>query len=322
MISVIEPGLSTTVQDTGRYGHYHIGMPPSGAMDMFAHRVANYLVGNDDDRATLEMTYTGADLQFEEDAVIAITGARMSPSINGESVESWTALQVDEGDVLSSDYATDGVRAYLSVAGGFDVPEIMGSRSTYTLIGMGGYSGRPLEEGDALHFLSGNGNEDMVGTAVPDDLVPSYSDDNTMRIIMGMCDYRLSEDGKQDFLDAEWKISDEADRIGIRLVGPDIEPMFIERDPPFGAGTDITNVVDLGYPIGSIQMAGQPIILARDAVTGGGYATIGTVISPDRYRLAQVPTNQTIRFETVDIEQALSIRSEHDEELETIRDSI
>lgn len=322
MIRVIEPGLSTTVQDTGRYGHYHIGMPPSGAMDLFAHRVANYLVGNDDDRATLEMTYTGADLQFEEDAVIAITGARMSPSINGEPVDGWTALQVNEGDVVSLDYATEGVRTYLSVSGGFDVPEIMGSRSTYTLIGMGGYDGRPLEEGDALHILAGNGHDDMVGTAVPDDMVPSYSDDDAMRIIMGMCDYRLSEDGKRDFLDAEWKISDEADRIGIRLVGPDIEPMFIERDPPFGAGTDITNVVDLGYPIGSIQMAGQPIILARDAVTGGGYATIGTVISPDRYRLAQVPTNQTIRFETVDIERALSIRSEHDEELETIRESL
>jgi hypothetical protein len=133
---------------------------------------------------------------------------------------------------------------------------------------------------------------------------------------MGLCDYRLSDEGRQAFLDADRTVSDEADRVGHRFERPDIEPMFVDREPPFGAGTDVTNVVDLGYPIGSIQMAGQPIILLSDAVTGGGYATIGTVISPDRSRLAQIPTYENVAFESVTIEEALDARAALDERFE------
>lgn len=322
MLQVLEAGLSTTVQDTGRFGHYHIGMPPAGAMDQYAHKVANYLVGNDESDATLEMTYAGPDLEFDEDAVIAVTGAEMEPKLNDEEIPQWTAVEVDAGDVLSFEFATEGVRTYLAVAGGIDVPEVMGSRATYPLIGIGGYEGRTLEEGDELAVGDTNDGTGLVGSSVDDAHRPDYANNDTIRVVMGLCDYRLTDEGKEQFLGAEWKISDEADRVGCRLTGPDIEPMFEKREQPFGAGPDPTNVVDLGYPVGSIQMAGQPIVLMRDAVTGGGYATVGTVISVDRNMLAQARTHRSITFRGVDVEEALEVRTEQDEQLETIRSNL
>jgi biotin-dependent carboxylase-like uncharacterized protein len=321
MIEVVESGLSTTVQDTGRYGHYHIGMPPSGAMDQYAHKVANYLVRNDESAATLEMTYAGPDLEFGEDAVVAATGADMEPKLNGEPVPMWSAVQVEAGDTLSFEFATEGVRSYLSVAGGIDVPSIMGSQSTYTLIGIGGYEGRALEDGDTLAIGEATGSA-PVGASVDSENVPDYANNDTIRIVMGLCDYRLTDEGREEFLGTEWKVSDEADRVGCRLTGPDIEPMFEEREQPFGAGPDATNVVDLGYPVGSIQMAGQPIILMQDAVTGGGYATVGTVISIDRNMLAQARTHRNITFEAIDIDEALDARAQHDEQLESVRTAL
>lgn len=319
MIDVVESGLVTTVQDTGRYGHYHIGMPPSGAMDQFAHKVANYLVGNDEAAPTLEMTYMGPELAFQEDALIAVTGADMSPTIDDEPIPTWTAVGIEAGQTLSLEFSTEGVRSYLAIAGGFDVPDVMGSSSTYTLIGLGGFDGRQLEAGDELQVADGSYDDGRIEASVPEQHRPDYSQ-NTIRVIMGLCDYRLTDEGRERFLNADWKVSDEADRVGYRFNGPDVTDMFEEREQPFGAGTDITNVVDLGYPIGSIQMAGQPIVLMRDAVTGGGYATVGTLISPDRSMLSQCRTHSTVSFESVGIDEALEARNEQDETLETLQD--
>lgn len=321
MINVLDGGFSTTVQDLGRYGHYHIGMPPAGAMDQYAHRVANYLVGNDEDAATLEITYAGPDLEFGTDAVVTVTGADMSPILNGDPMPTWTAVRVEAGDELSLEFATEGVRSYLAVAGGIDVPTIMRSRSTYTLIGIGGHEGRTLEAGDELPVGSTNASN-RVGNAVDDEYVPTYGENDTIRVVMGLCDYRLTVEGKEELLGTAWTVSDEADRVGCRLTGPDIKGMFEEREQPFGAGTDQTNVVDLGYPVGSIQMAGQPIILMRDAVTGGGYATVGTVISVDRDVLAQARTHRSIEFEPVDVDAALTARERQRERLASIRSSL
>ncbi|WP_227379060.1 biotin-dependent carboxyltransferase family protein [Haladaptatus halobius] len=320
MIEVLEPGISTTVQDLGRYGHYHIGMPPSGAMDQFSHKVANYLVGNDENSATLEITYQGPDLKFEEDAVVAIAGADMEATINDESISNWETNQIDAGDVLSFNFATEGARSYLAVAGGIDVSLMMDSRSTYTLIGIGGYNGRQLQEGDTLSIGDTRGNSASIGTQVPDEHRPTYSEMDPIRVVMGLCDYRLTNESKAEFLETEWTVTPEADRVGYRLDGIDLE--FIEREQPFGAGTDPSNVVDLGYPVGSIQVPEQPIVLMRDAVTGGGYATIGTVISPDRNRLAQHRTHQSFSFEGVTIDEALSARNDLTDRLEAIRSSV
>jgi biotin-dependent carboxylase-like uncharacterized protein len=322
MIEVHDPGFSTTVQDTGRFGHYHIGVPPSGAMDQFAHKVANYLVGNDVTAATLEMTYQGCTVTFGEDGVATVTGADMTPILNGEPVPMWSAFQVEADDKLSFEFATEGTRSYLAVAGGFDVPPIMESRSTYTLIGIGGYEGRPLEEGDTLTVGESSDRTDLVGKEIAEEYIPSYGEEEAIRVVMGLCDYRLTEDGEQEFLASEWTVSDEADRVGYRFDGPDIGSMLEEREQPFGAGSDPTNVVDLGYPIGSIQMAGQPIVVMRDAVTGGGYATIGTVISPDRDRLAQRQTHNSVQFQSVGVEEALEARSGQEDTLDKIQASL
>ncbi|WP_266081023.1 5-oxoprolinase subunit C family protein [Haladaptatus caseinilyticus] len=320
MIKVLEPGISTTVQDLGRYGHYHIGMPPSGAMDQFSHKVANYLVGNDEDRATLEITYQGPDLKFEEDAVVAIAGADMNATIDDEPISNWTSHRVDAGDILSFDFATEGARSYLAIAGGIDVPLTMDSRSTYTLIGIGGYDGRQLQEGDSLSVEDDGDHSAHIDSQVSDEHRPTYGDMGPIRVVMGLCDYRLTDESKAEFLETEWTVTPEADRVGYRLDGIDLE--FIEREQPFGAGTDPSNVVDLGYPVGSIQVPEQPIVLMRDAVTGGGYATIGTVISPDRNRLAQHQTHQSFSFESVTVDEALDARRHLTERLEAIRSSI
>lgn len=318
---ILDGGLVTTVQDTGRYGHYHIGMPPSGAMDQFAHKVANWLVGNDKSDASLEMTYMGADVEFEEETVFAVTGTDMDPALNDEPVPMWTAVHAQAGDILSFEFATEGTRAYLAVAGGIDIEPVMGSRATYTLIGIGGYEGRSLEEGDTLPVGDSSGAEERVGKSVDEGDQPDYGT-NEISVVMGLCDYRLTDDGRERFINADWKISDEADRVGYRFNGPDITDMFEKREQPFGAGPDVTNVVDLGYPVGSIQMAGQPIVLMRDAVTGGGYTTVGTVVSPDRDVLSQCRTHNTVSFNAVDIEEALRIRRDQDDQLEQIRESL
>jgi biotin-dependent carboxylase-like uncharacterized protein len=322
MLEITEGGLSTTVQDTGRFGNYHIGMPPSGAVDQYAHRVANFLVGNEAEAATLEMTYTGPTVEFEEETLVAVCGADMSPELDGEAIETWTAVGVDAGQTLSFEFATEGARAYLAVAGGIDVEPVMDSRATYTLIGIGGHEGRELEAGDELPI----GTADTAGEegqTVDAEFVPDYASSDPIRVVMGLCDYRLTDEGREVLLGTEWTISDEADRVGYRLdADVDIQDLFREREQPFGAGTDPTNVVDLGYPIGSIQMAGQPIILMRDAVTGGGYATVGTVISPDRGTLAQGRSHESVTFEAVSVEEALAAREAWNERLDTLRDAL
>jgi biotin-dependent carboxylase-like uncharacterized protein len=322
-IRVNQPGLLTTVQDTGRFGKYAIGMPPSGAMDVFSYQVGNYLVGNEEGAAGLETTYWGPELEFTEDVVIAITGAEMPPKINGEEAATWETLKVEAGDVLSFDYLKSGARSYLAVAGGIDVPEFLGSRSTYTLIGLGGHEGRALQEGDELEIGEArDGAEGRVGTALEEGQIPTYASETELRVIIGLASYRLTEEGMEEFLNTGWVVTPYADRVGYRYKGGELE--FVEREQPAGAGAEQANVVDFGYPVGSIQIPGgvEPIVLMNDAVTGGGYATIGTVISVDRDKLAQSKTNDKTRFRSVGLEEALEARKERRQQMEEIQRSL
>jgi biotin-dependent carboxylase-like uncharacterized protein len=321
-IRVKSPGLLTTVQDTGRFGEYDIGMPPSGAMDVFSYQVGNYLVGNEDGAAGLEITYFGPELEFTDDAVVAVTGAEMPPRINGEEAPTWETLQVREGDVLSFDYLKNGARSYLAVAGGVDVPVFMHSRSTYTLIGLGGHEGRALKEGDELGLSGARNGEAQVGKRVEDDHIPRYTKETELRVIIGLASYRLTEESMEEFLNVEWTVTPDADRVGYRYRGGELG--FVEREQPAGAGSDPANVVDFGYPIGSIQVPGgvEPIVLMNDAVTGGGYATIGTVISADRDRLAQSKTNDRTRFRSIELGEALAAREDRRKKLAEIREAL
>lgn len=317
-ISVRQPGLSTTIQDAGRFGHYAIGMPPSGAMDLFSYTVGNYLVGNKADAAGLEITYFGPELEFTEDSVIAVTGADMPPKLNGNSFPVWEAVRVKSGDVLSFDYLKTGARSYLLISGGINVPDFLGSRSTYTLIGLGGHEGRALAAGDLLQVFETGNAEDRVGHSVPNKYIPVFTSETELRVVIGLCSYRLTPESKAAFFDTEWTVTPDANRIGYRYRGGELE--FIPRKQPAGAGSDPANVVDLGYPVGSIQVPGgvEPIVLMNDAVTAGGYATIGAVISVDRDLLAQTKTNDRTRFRSVDLHEALEARERRRQQLDDI----
>lgn len=318
MIKVHKPGLATTVQDHGRFGYYDIGMPPSGALDSFAHRVGNMLVGNAQEAAGLETTYMGPELEFTAGGLVTVTGADIPVALNGEPIPLWEAVPVRAGDVVAFGFLTAGARAYIAVAGGIDVPPFLGSRSTYTLTGVGGLEGRKLAEGDELSIGEATGRG-RAGARLPDAEVPKYPDVVELRTIIGLYSYRLTADSTREFLETEWTVTKDADRVGYRYRGGELG--FVEREQPFGAGSNPANVVDCGYPIGSIQVPGgvEPIVLLNDAVTGGGYATIGTVISVDQDRLAQTKTGDRTRFVSIGLEEALEARRARQRQFERIR---
>ena len=309
MLRVHRPGLMTTVQDAGRVGAYHLGMPPSGAMDRFSFSVANLLVGNTDAHAALECTYLGPEIEFTEPAHIAVTGADMPMKINGEPVDGWTCHPVSPGDVVSFDFLKAGARAYLAVSGGIDVPPVLGSRSTYTLTGTGGLDGRALREGDELK-TGAAATSAAAGASVPEELRTVHPSQVELRVVVGLASYRLVPESLAAFFTTDWRVTPDANRVGYRYRGGAIE--FVDRTPPAGAGSDPANVVDIGYPVGSIQVPGgsEPIALLHDAVTAGGYATIATIISADLGRAGQSRTNDVTRFVEVTLEEALTARHE------------
>jgi biotin-dependent carboxylase-like uncharacterized protein len=321
MINVRKPGLATTVQDGGRFGYYDIGMPPSGALDAFSHRVANMLVGNPEGAAGLEATYMGPELEFTTAGLVAVTGAEIPATVNGEPMPLWEAVAVRAGDVLAFGFLTAGARAYIAVAGGIDVPLFLGSRSTFTLTGIGGLDGRKLTDGDQLS-VGAVASQGRAGTRLPESERPVYPDVVELRTIIGLYSYRLTTASAEEFLATEWTVTPDADRVGYRYRGGELE--FVEREQPFGAGSNPANVVDCGYPIGSIQVPGgvEPIVLLNDAVTGGGYATIGTVISVDQDRLAQTKTGDRTRFVSVSLHEALEARRSRQGQLARVRETL
>lgn len=318
-IEVRKPGLSTTVQDTGRSGYYDLGIPPSGGLDQYSLRAANLLVGNPEDAAVLEIVYLGPELVFTGDAVVAVAGAVMTPKVDGEERPQWESFAVAAGQVLSFGYLAGGARAYLAVSGGVDVPVVLGSRSTYGLGALGGFSGRPLAAGDVLPVGSGAGR---AGRSAPADLRPSFGKDVEVRVVMGLYDHRLTPGGRETFLSTTWSLTPVADRIGFRYSGATLET--VDREPPFGAGQDPSNIVDAPYPIGSIQVPGsvEPIVLHRDAVSGGGYMMVATVLSGDLDVVAQSAPGTRTRFVEVDLDGALAVRAERRKRLDRLREAL
>lgn len=305
---VIKPGLATTVQDLGRPGYYHLGIPESGAMDRYALRAANLLVGNDENAAALEATFQGPELRFEKDAIVAVAGAEMTPNVDGAPCSTWTSFAVRSGQVLSFDFLKRGARAYIALAGGIDVPVVLGSRSTYALGALGGFEGRKLAVGDRL-ATGTDAAPAREGRSVPAVLRPDFAAPATLRVLPGLYDFRVTKPSFDQFFADTWRVSTEADRIGYRFKGG--QPLaFVPRKQPFGAGSDPSNIVDSCYPYGSVQVPGgtEPIILHRDAVSGGGYFMIGTVISADMDRIGQMQPGTPVKFVPVDMQQAMAAR--------------
>jgi biotin-dependent carboxylase-like uncharacterized protein len=323
MLKVLRPGLLTTIQDAGRFGWYHIGMPPSGAMDQFSFRAGNVLVGNEEGAAALETTFLGPDLEAGAALTVAVTGASLDLRLNGTPAPMWVALALKPGDKLQCGQALAGVRSYVCVAGGIDVPELLGSRSTYLLGRFGGIGGRTVAAADVLATgISRRSAVELAGRRLDPRLLPTFPEIAELRILMGLCSYRLTDESIAQFLSTPWEVSTEADRIGYRIHGAGFQ--FRDREPPFGAGSDPSNVVDVGYPVGSIQVPGgkEGILLMRDAVTGGGYATIGTVIQCDLDRVAQAAPRTQFRFRAVDIHEALRLRAQYKSRLRAVADSL
>lgn len=295
-LEVLEGGLLTTVQDLGRYGYQRFGVPVAGAMDPFALQAANILVGNDLSEAALEMTIVGPTLRATESCLIAVTGADLSLRVNGRPLPSWMAIFVRRGWIIEFGQRKSGCRAYLAVAGGIDVPPIMGSKSTYLRGGFGGFKGRALKEGDliptgqpAFHPLS------LAGKEFPPNRIPKYSDTPEVHVVLGPQDDYFTEEGIATFLSSEYKVSPTSDRMGYRLQGPEIAHK---------GGADI---ISDGIALGSVQVPAdkQPIVMMADHQTTGGYPKIATVINADIPLLAQcLPGSSMVTFKATTVEEA------------------
>lgn len=307
-IRILNPGLSTTVQDLGRPGYYNIGIPLSGAMDRFALRAANMLVGNDEGAAVLEAVFMGPQIEFTADAVVAVTGAELPPKVNDQIQPMWSSFSVKRGETLSFDYLKSGARAYIAISGGIDVPVVLGSRSTYTLGALGGHEGRKLQSGDELGVEKA-AKPVKEGRSVPAKLRRLPTAGVELRTLPGLYWHRLTEGSGRQFFEDTWKVASEADRIGYRFRGGRALE-FVPRKQPFGAGSDPSNIVDACYPYGSIQVPGgsEPIVLHRDAVSGGGYMMVGTVISADMDLIGQLQPHTSTKFVKVDMREALRAR--------------
>jgi antagonist of KipI len=291
---VVEPGLLTTVQDLGRFGYQRVGIPPSGPMDRAAFVVANRLVGNHDGTAALECTIKGPRLEVRQAAVVAVTGALMGFTINGQEAPSWTAVGARPGDVLGFQMASAGCRSYLAIAGGIDVPPALGSRATYLRGRLGGLGGRALQKGDTLPVGAPPLEAAREGRAVAPALRPAYPAERECRVILGPQDDRFTPEGIGAFLKGPFEVTPQADRMGYRLKGPAIA---------HARGHDI---VSDGIPLGGIQVPGegQPIVLLVDRQTTGGYTKIATVIGVDIGAIGQIRPGQRVRFRRVTLEDA------------------
>ncbi len=303
---VLEAGGLTTVQDLGRYGFQRYGVPVSGAMDGFALRVANLLVGNDEGAAGLELTFSGPHLLCLADTVVAMAGGDLQPRLDAGTAPAWEAFPIPAGSVLSFRGRRTGARAYLAVAGGIDVPVVLGSRSTYLRSQFGGLDGRPLRPGDLL--AAGREDGAVEARRLPS-FTPTYIGSHTVRVVLGPQADAFTRRGVQTLLGSAYTIGADSDRMGYRLEGP-----AIERSSP-------ADIVSDGTPAGAVQVPGSglPIILLADRGTTGGYTKIATVISADLPRLAQSGPGDRVFFEAVAVEEAHAALRRQAEFLDQVR---
>ena len=315
-ITVLKPGLETTVQDyPGRVGMLRDGVPPSGPLDDWSFRLANLLVGNDPGMAALECQFVGPTVRFEHAALIGICGGNLSPKLDSVPIPMWTSLRAKAGQVLSLGGAVGGARAYLAVAGGIDVPIMMGSRSTYVTARLGGIEGRPLAAGQTLAV----GRPSVVvsaGRSVLSARRPPLSNGgiHQISVVPGPKHDWVTSAGHQQFYATGWKLTSRSNRVGFRIQGEQIEfsHRAYEKDPE--NGDHPSNIIDIGYPIGGINWAGEtPIILMHDCITLGGFIVPFTVPSGEFWKLAQARPREVLRFAPVTVEEAQEVRRGIDE---------
>ncbi len=303
---VLAPGILTTLQDLGRFGYGQFGVPPAGALDPFSYQIANLLVKNIGNEACLEITLTGLKLRSLGECLIAITGGDLSPTLNGDSLKMWNTHLLIEGDVITFRRVRSGCRAYLSVSGGFAVERIMGSYSTYLSGKFGGLEGRALKKGDILYRFNHSYPLDRVGLGVPEDWIPQFDREATLRVILGPQEDHFTEKGLQTFFSSSYEVTPQSNRMGIRLRGP-----VVERRPDVEE-----SIISEGFLPGAIQIPGDgnPILILNELVTGG-YTKIATVIFVDLPKAAQLKPGDRVRFLPISIEEAHFLLKEQEQRL-------
>lgn len=307
-IIVENPGIQTTVQDEGRFGYQQFGVSPAGPMDTQSFYIANILAGNRRGESALEITFMGPELKFEKDNIIAVTGANVSPSVNGEAIPMYQAVLVHAGDTLSFGVASGGSRAYIAFSGGLDVPVVMGSKATLMRNKLGGVEGRKLEKGDRIGFCCPRTTlPNMEMRRMEPEVFPQG--DITLRVVTGPQDSAFTEEEVRKFFWYSAVITNESDRMGIRL----------EREEPLKHIKD-GNILTDGVAFGSIQVPtnGQVIIMMADRQTTGGYTKIGTVISVDLPKLAQAQPGYKVHFVRVGIQIAQELYLRNKKKLQNL----
>ena len=310
-ITVLNPGLLTTVQDQGRIGYQQFGVSVSGVMDPRSAALANILVGNDEKEAVLECTMMGPHLQFNQANCIAITGGDLMPTLDGKPIPNYTAVKVEAGQVLKFTMPKAGCRAFIAFAGGLDIPEVMGSRSTYMKAKIGGVEGRKLAKDDVIGFRAPKAElKNMNFRSMASEFVPRK--EYTVRVVLGPQDDYFTEEGIKTFLSQVYTVTAEFDRMGCRLEGEAI------------AHKEGGDIISDGIAFGAIQVpsSGKPIIMLGDRQTTGGYTKIANVISVDFRILAQLKQGDKVRFEQVSVKFAQDALLTQRAALKTIRSAL
>ncbi|WP_309022592.1 urea carboxylase [Pelagicoccus sp. SDUM812002] len=310
-IDVLDAGTQTTIQDyPGRVGYWDVGVPPSGPFDAYAFRLGNKILGNDEKAAGLEITVTGPTLVFNHATTIALTGAATNATLNGEPIPFWQAIEVSVGDELScGKIVENGCRSYLAVQGGLDVPDYLGSKSTFTLGQFGGHCGRTLILGDVLHF---NKAEPQPLYEVEASQIPEYNSHWNIRVLYGphgAPDFFTDED-IETFFKTNWEVHYNSARTGVRLIGP--KPKWARTDGG-EAGLHPSNLHDNAYAIGTVDFTGDmPVILGPDGPSLGGFVCPATIIKADLWMMGQLKPGDSVRF--VKVDQSTATRLELDQE--------
>ena len=293
-IVVRRSGMFTTVQDGGRWGYQHFGVPVAGPMDYLSHRLSNHLVGNEAIAAALEVTLQGPELLFEEDSLFAVTGAVFDLRLDGIVVANGKAILAQAGQLLDFGARRKGARAYLAVSGGFDVPIVLGSRSTHVTSGMGGVKGRQLKIHDRLPIGSVEFQKRKLAI-LRESIRPLPVNGTKVRVIISSSSRVFSDEAIQRFQHFRYRVTSSSDRMGYRLEGG---PLYV-------GGMD--GLISTPLPVGAVQVTpgGNPILLMADHQTIGGYPSIATVITADLPQVGQLTVSDWIEFEECSQEEAI-----------------
>ena len=311
MAQVIKKGLETSIQDyPGRIGTLNQGFPASGPMDSWSFRLANILVGNEPGEAALECQFMGPTLKFKSDRVIAITGANMSPKIDGELIPMWESIEIKANQTLEMAFATVGARSYIAFSGGINSEPWLGSRSTFHKAGVGGIEGRAIQDNQIIPLGK---NKKIQLRKIKKDSIPIISNDKnwSIEVVRGPNDDWVDEKGHEIFLNSKWKLQAKSDRTGYRLDGPKLTFSDKATNKSLEHGSEPSNIIDQGYPAGAINLAGQtPIILVNDGPSMGGFINPYTVPSSAFWKLGQAKPGDTFKFVEISVEKAQLLRAE------------